>query len=57
MRRVTLDAWYVAHLHTRRRAQLRCMFTGRYMLAWVPVTHGPAWTLSLDRSLAPEVTS
>ena len=44
-------------IHTQRRVQLRCAFTGRFMRAWVPVTHGPAWALDVDASLAPEVTS
>ncbi len=46
--------WHAARV---RAPQLRCAFTGRYMRAWVPVTHGPAWALDVDASLAPEVTS
>jgi hypothetical protein len=44
-------------IYRKRRASLRCAFTGRYMRAWVPVTDGPAWVLDVDASLAPEVTS
>jgi hypothetical protein len=44
-------------IYRKRRAPLRCAYTGRYMRQWVPVTDGPAWALAVDASLAPRVTS